>query len=81
MKTSLRLSEYVCASIFFFSISFRLEMITTKNNSNVGNLISGAVNLHMHTMRSEKNWKVNDSHGKKCESKKAPDCGWKLKVG
>lgn len=53
MKTSSRLSEYmrVCVAVFHF-ISSKNDH--DENNSNVGNLISGAVNLHMHIMLKNK---------------------------
>lgn len=55
MKTSFRL-VFVRAH-FFFALVWNDH---DENNSNVGNLISGAVNLHMHTMPRKKP-KVNDS--------------------
>lgn len=58
----------MCVRVSF--ISFRLKMITTKNNSNVGNLISGAVNLHMHTMRSEQTVKWTTVTGERENWKK-----------
>lgn len=51
-------------------------MITTKNNSNVGNLISGAVNLRMHTMPRNKP-KVNDSNSEKKTEEPIVNENWK----
>lgn len=48
------LNENFCSSLAIATLYVSFEMITTKNNSNVGNLISGAVNLCICTQCGEK---------------------------